>query len=162
TPVEIAVVDVADADELGPRQVEHARRPFDLARDLMLRATVFRLGPERHVVLLQVHHIAVDGWSVDVLYAEISELSDAARGVRAHEASPYIVLLAAFGTLLYRAGGSDEILVGTPSANRGAAEFEPLIGYFNNTLVMRLRLNGNPTFAQLLERVRTTVLDASD
>jgi non-ribosomal peptide synthetase component F len=73
-----------------------------------------------------------------------------------------MVLLAAFGTLLYRAGGADDVLVGTPSANRVSAEFESLIGFFTNTLVLRLRLGANPTFAELLDRVRTTTLEAFD
>ncbi len=247
--VELEVVDLGHLDgpardaELRRLERGHARRPFDLARDLMLRATVFRLGPGRHVLLLQPHHIAVDGWSVEILFSDLSELyaaertgrapalaplearySDFARWqrervsgarrdrdvaywrrqlagardtpplpadrprppeqtfegenlvvtlpprlaqavldvARAHQATPYMVLLAAFATLLYRAGGHDDILVGTPSANRGSAEFEPLVGYFTNTLVLRLRLGGNPGFADLLDRVRAIALEAFD
>jgi non-ribosomal peptide synthetase component F/acyl carrier protein len=242
---DLTVVEVADGDaaseELRRLQRQHARRPFDLATDATLRASVFRLGPRRHVVLLQPHHISVDGWSVDILFSELSELYEAERTGRPHtlaplgrryldfarwqreqagsprreddvgywrrqlagardtpplrpdrprpaeqtfegatlvvdfppslaeavtevararQVTPYMVLLAAFGVLLQRSGGSDDILVGTPTANRGLAEFEPLIGYFANTLALRVRLGGNPTFSELLERVRSTTLEA--
>ena len=74
--------------------------------------------------------------------------------------TPYMLLLAAFATLLYRETGQDDMLVGGPSANRGRAEFEGLIGFFANTLVTRVQLRGNPTFRELLARVRRTVLEA--
>ena len=51
-----------------------ARRPFDLQRDLMLRGLVVRLGPREQVLLLVMHHIASDGWSVGILLQEISDL----------------------------------------------------------------------------------------
>jgi amino acid adenylation domain-containing protein len=69
-------------------------------------------------------------------------------------------LLAAFNVLLQRYSGQDDILVGTPIANRNHVEIERLIGFFVNTLVMRTDLSGDPTFAQLLERVRKTALSA--
>ena len=53
--------------------VEEARRPFDLSRDLMLRATVFRLHAEQHILLLMMHHIASDGWSMGILVRELTE-----------------------------------------------------------------------------------------
>ena len=56
---------------------EEAQRPFDLARDVLLRATLLRLGPEDHVLLLTMHHIASDGWSVGILTREVAALYEA-------------------------------------------------------------------------------------
>lgn len=74
-------------------------------------------------------------------------------------ASLFTTLLAAFQTLLYRYTGQDDIVVGSPIANRSRPEIEGLIGCFTNTLVLRSDFAGNPTFRTLLHRVRTTVLD---
>jgi amino acid adenylation domain-containing protein/FkbM family methyltransferase len=220
---------------------EHARRPFDLARESPLRVTVFRLAPAEHVILFQPHHVAFDARAVEVLYREFGEIHDALRARRpavlpelplqygdfaiwqrerlqgellaskldfwrahlagaptvlqlpidnrrpdfqtfegasqmielgqelagavrdagrAMDVTPYMVLLAAFGTLLYRRSGQDDILVGGPMANRDRPEFEDVIGFFANTIVVRVRLGGNPTFATLLERVRESVLQS--
>ena len=73
-------------------------------------------------------------------------------------ATPYIVLLAAFATLLYRESGQDDILFGGPMANREQPGFENLIGFFANTIVVRVRLDGNPSFSDLVARVRESVL----
>jgi amino acid adenylation domain-containing protein len=243
--VELPVIDLSELagekqeDELARLLTEHARRPFDLARELMLRTTLFRLGPETHVILFAPHHVAFDAWAVEVLYHEISELYAAAlerrdpqlpelplqyrdfaawqrdrlRGEllrneldfwRKHLAgaptvtqlptdrpraavqtfegrthhfvldrelaeavrelcgatgvTPYMLLLAAFGTLLYRASGQDDIMFGGPMANRQRPGLEHLIGFFANTVVVRVRLGGNPTFDELLTRVRDSVL----
>jgi amino acid adenylation domain-containing protein len=225
--------------ELERRLLEHARRPFDLAAEAMLRTTLFELAPEEHVVLLAPHHIAFDAWAVEVLYRELGELyaarlegrvaalpeltlhcSDFASWQRerlqgsllegeldfwrSHLAgaptvtrlpadrprpaepsfdgatyrfaldaelagavrelcartgvTPYMLLLAAFATLLYRSSGEDDILFGGPMANRQMAGIENLIGFFANTVVVRVRLAGNPTFEELLGRVRDSVL----
>ena len=74
----------------------------------------------------------------------------------------FMVLLAAFQVLLARYAGQDDVAVGTPLANRNHAETEPLIGFFLNTLVLRTDLSGDPSFAELLRRVRETTLDAYD
>ncbi|MEU8531399.1 amino acid adenylation domain-containing protein, partial [Streptomyces sp. NPDC048629] len=71
-----------------------------------------------------------------------------------------MTLLAAFNVLLGRYAGTDDVVVGTPIANRNRAETEGLIGFFVNTLVMRTDLSGDPTFAELLARVRETALGA--
>src|SRR6185503_3034371 len=63
-------------------------------------------------------------------------------------------------TLLYRYSGQPDFAVGTPVAGRTSAELEGLIGFFVNTLVMRSDLSGNPTFLELLARVRETALEA--
>jgi len=87
------------------------------------------------------------------------DLTQAVRATcAATEVTPYMLLLAAFATLLYRAGGQDDILLGGPMANRQLAGIEHLIGFFANTVIVRTRLDGNPTFAELLTRVRDSVL----
>jgi amino acid adenylation domain-containing protein len=72
----------------------------------------------------------------------------------------YMTLLAAFKTLLYRYSGSDDIVVGSFSAGRNRPEIEGLIGFFLNTLVLRTDMSGNPSFQQLLLRVREVTLEA--
>jgi hypothetical protein len=242
-PFELPLVDVAGDNELRRLFREHARRPFELERDPMLRGTLFRLGEQEQVLLLQTHHVAVDAWSVEILFRDLAELYAAAVGRRApqlpelplqysdfavwqrarlegrrlqdevrfwraslagaptflplptdrprprvqrfegavHEVAlgaevaqaliaaghdeavtPYMFLLATFSTLLYRVTGQDDILLGGPFANRARPEFQQLIGYFANTLVVRTRLGGNPTFRELLSRVRETTVELLD
>lgn len=72
----------------------------------------------------------------------------------------FMTLLAAFQVLLYRLSGQDDISTGTPIAGRDRLETEGLIGLFINTLVMRTDLSGNPTFSEVLKRVRNVSLDA--
>ncbi len=216
------------------------RGAFDLSADGMLRAGLARLGDEEWVLAITLHHIAADGWSLDVmdrelesLYAGFSTGSPAAlpplslqysdysewqrrwlsgevldgqlahwrerlrdlsplelpadrprparlsyRGelqrfdlpaelvtalkalARQHNATLYMVLLAAFQVLLMRYSGQEDIAVGTPVAGRNRPELEGLIGFFVNTLVMRGDLGGNPRFGDLLARTRQHALDA--
>ncbi|NCS46535.1 MAG: amino acid adenylation domain-containing protein [Microcystis aeruginosa BK11-02] len=75
-------------------------------------------------------------------------------------ATLFMTLLAALNTLLFRYSGQDDILIGTPTANRNRQEIEPLIGFFVNTLVLRNSLEGNPTFSALLQQARNVVLEA--
>src|SRR6266566_38334 len=72
----------------------------------------------------------------------------------------FMTLLAAFAVVLGRYCGVDDVVVGAPVANRNRAETEDLIGFFINTLVMRTDLSGDPSFAELLGRVRDTALAA--
>jgi amino acid adenylation domain-containing protein len=72
----------------------------------------------------------------------------------------FMTLLAAYQTLLFRYTGQDDICVGSPIANRNRAEIEDLIGYFVNILVLRTDLSGNPSFQELLKRVREVTLGA--
>ncbi|MEW6742820.1 MAG: amino acid adenylation domain-containing protein [Planctomycetota bacterium] len=72
----------------------------------------------------------------------------------------YMALLAGYATLLLRYTGQEDIVVGSPVANRGRPELEGLIGCFMNPLPVRLDLSGNPTFRELLSRVRRSTLDA--
>jgi len=227
--------------ELGTLLHDLAREPFDLGRDLMLRATLFHLAPDEHVLLLRLHHIAADGFSDAVLNADLSaayaayragrepdlphlpiryadyalwernrlageELErllaywtgqlegappllalptdrprpavqrhegahrpvalDAALGdglaalARAEGATFFMAALAAFATLLYRRSGQDDIVVGSPIATRTAVELQTLVGFFTNTLALRLRFGGNPTFREAIRRAREVALGA--
>ena len=83
-----------------------------------------------------------------------------ARLARSRRMTPYMVMLAAFGVLLHRYSGQDDIAVGSPIAGRVRPEVEDLIGMFVNTVVMRLDLGSDPSFASLLERVSTTAREA--
>jgi len=243
-------IDLLDLSELAeserePRMLElaaeEARKPFDLTRPPLLRASLVRLGPEEHVLLLTVHHIVSDGWSQGVLVREVgklyqafsegaespleelpvqyadfaqwrrnwmagdvldqhlaywrrqlagdlpvldlptdrprpevqsfhgatlttilpSALSEALSSVcRREGVTLFMLLLAAFKTLLYRYTGQDEIVIGAPIANRNNIETENLIGFFVNTLVLRTDLSGDPCFPELLARVRKVTFEA--
>ena len=226
--------------EVQRLMVEESRRPFDLARGPLLRAGLLRLSAREHILLLTMHHIVSDGWSIGVLIREMVALQEAIsagkpsslpelpvqyadyadwqrrwlqgetleaqlaywrgqlagaavlelptdhprpaaqsfRGARKElllgkemtaalktlsqreGATLFMVLLAAFQTLLHRYTGQNDISVGTPIANRNRAEIEGLIGFFVNTLVMRTDFSGDPSFLALLGRVREVALDA--
>ncbi|MFD8818663.1 amino acid adenylation domain-containing protein, partial [Streptomyces sp. NPDC059627] len=88
-------------------------------------------------------------------------VSDGLRGVaREGGATVFMVLLAAFGVVLGRYADTNDVVVGSPVANRNRAETEDLIGFFVNTLVMRMDLSGDPSFAGLVGRVREVALGA--
>lgn len=94
-------------------------------------------------------------------FAFSKELTDSLKGLaRQAEVTLYMVLLAAFKTLLFRLTGKDDLVIGAPIAGRNRPELEPLIGCFINTLVLRTDLSGNPRFLELLSRVRETTLAA--
>ena len=216
-----------------------ARRPFDLERGPLIRAMAMQLGPREHVLLLTMHHIVADGWSVGVLLKELRtcydalsrgrpsplgelpiqygdyavwqrtwlqgealqqqlrywrqqlggspislelptdwprpsqrrslgsyetlalspELTAALRALTEREGvTLFVLVLAAWQLLLSRWSGQDDICVGTPVAGRSRTETEGLIGFFLNNLVMRTRLDGDPSFRQLLGRARETAL----
>ena len=88
------------------------------------------------------------------LIERLNELS------RRERVTLYMTLLAAFQTLLSRYTGQDDIVVGTPIANRNHTGIEGLIGFFVNTLVLRTDLSGNPSFRELLQRVKAVALGA--
>ncbi len=95
-------------------------------------------------------------------FFELSEnLSNQLRVLSKQEGSTFfMIFLTAFKILLFRYSGQDDIITGTPVANRNHVEFEKLVGLFINMLVLRSDLSGNPTFKELLARVRKTSLDA--
>ena len=72
-----------------------------------------------------------------------------------------VILLAAFKTLLYRYSGQDDFIIGYPTSNRGFVELKGLIGCFLNNLILRVNLSSNPTFRELLGRVRQIMLEAN-
>jgi acyl transferase domain-containing protein len=224
--------------ELGRQD---AARLFDMERGPVFRASLIRRRIDVHVLLICIHHIAADGWSLYPMVKElISHYEAYAKGERlilpdlpvqyldyavwqrewiqgpvleeqseywrrqlsgapalialpvdrsrsaarssqgAHKsvyftldlrdglvalsqregATLFMTLLAAFKTLLYRLSAQDDIVVGTNVANRRRVELEGLIGFFVNNLVLRTSLAGNPTFRELLARVREVCLAA--
>ena len=223
---------------------EEALGPFDLSTGPLVRARLLRLAKlprEEHVLLLSLHHIVSDGWSMGVLVREVAtlyaayaigaesplkelslqygdyavwqrewlqgevldqqlsywrkqlagappvlelpadrprpqvqtfrgaalpfklskELAQELRALSRREGvTLYMTLLAGLQTLLARYTGQEDISTGTPIANRRRGEIENLIGFFVNTLVLRTDVSGNPTFRELLQRVRETALNA--
>ena len=221
--------------------LEEAQRPFDLARGPLLRVTLLWLSDIDYVLLVVMHHIVSDGWSIGVFIQEVAALYEAfstgepsslpelpvqygdfalwqrqwlqgqileeqlsywkrqldgelpvlelptdrprpaiqtLKGARHFFTLPvtlskrlkalseqegvtlFMLLLAAFQTLLYRYTGQTDILIGSPIANRNRPETETLIGSFVNTLILRTNLSGNPRFRELLDRVRDVTLQA--
>jgi amino acid adenylation domain-containing protein/FkbH-like protein len=220
---------------------EIARR-FDLLSDnAVLRASLVRLADEEYALIIILHHIAGDGWSIGLVIKELSELyrahavgeastlpelslqyadyaywqnrqlqgeayeellsywtrqldgmpytlelpTDYPRPLtpvgrvnkerltltpamvgdlnelsRREGVSLYILLLAAYKTMLYRHAGLEDILVWADIANRHHAELEGVIGYLSNEIVFRTKLSGDLTFRELLERVREMALGA--
>ncbi|WCN02033.1 non-ribosomal peptide synthetase [Streptomyces sp. M92] len=218
---------------------------FDLTVDVPLRATLFVLGPQEHVLLLSFHHIAVDGWSFEPLRRDLSaayrsrlagetptwpdlpvryadyaqwqrELADgdddgmlaeqldywltaledlpaqialpadrprsttSYRGGRVpfhldaelhqrltdlgreHQATLFMLLHAGLSALLTRLGAGTDLPIGAPVAGRTDTALDDLVGFFVNTLVLRTDTSGEPTFRELVERVRATDLAAFD
>ncbi|MCK9874154.1 condensation domain-containing protein, partial [Nocardiopsis dassonvillei] len=214
--------------------------PFDLADGPVLRARAVRLGPLSHMLLVVVHHIAVDGWSAGVLVDDLSDFyragadadgpgepvvqyadfaawqrarldgERAGRGLEywlrqladlpalelpldrprpevwdpegasvefeigaelagrveawgaAHGATAFMSYLACFQVLVRSYTGQDDFAVGTPVAGRDHREVERTLGVFLNTLPLRADLSGAPSFRELLERTRETVIEAFD
>lgn len=220
---------------------KEAQQPFDLERGFLLRTSLLQLSEEEYVLLLIMHHIVSDGWSIGVLARELAaiyealsagnqpqlpelpvqyadfaiwqrnwlcgevlqtqlaywkqqlegappllelpadrprppiqtsegatqslvlseELTAALKNLSQREdVTLFMTLLAAFKALLYRYTGQTDLLVGSPIANRNRAEIEGLIGVFVNTLVLRTDVSGDPTFRELLQRLREVTLGA--
>jgi hypothetical protein len=95
------------------------------------------------------HHFALPG-----LAQGVRELA------RAEGATPFMVLLAAFSAALNRWSGLDDLVFGSPIANRDRTEIEHLIGFFSNTFVLRVKADGDPAFAELVKRARAMALAA--
>ncbi|MGV2831530.1 amino acid adenylation domain-containing protein [Myxosarcina sp. GI1(2024)] len=220
---------------------ELAQQPFDLSSKALIRAKYARIGNKDHNLIIVLHHIVADGWSIGVLLEELialyekfaegklsplSELpiqykdfvswqrkgfsserlqgslaywkqklqgelpvlnlptdrprppvqtfkGDRAKLVlastlkqkledlsRQQGVTLFMTLLTAFKVLLYRYTGQTDIIVGSPIANRSKAQIEQLIGFFVNVLVLRTDLSGDLSFLDLLERVKSTALEA--
>ncbi|MEH2172557.1 amino acid adenylation domain-containing protein [Nostoc sp.] len=229
--------------EIATQQLvqKQAIQGFNLANEPLVRATLVVLSETEHALLVYIHHIVSDGWSMGVFMQELASLynaysqdqpsplaplpiqyadfaiwqrqwlqgdvlqsqlsywqqqladaptllslpTDRPRGAvqtyhgayqaialskelsialkqlsQKESVTLFMTLLTAFQILLWRYSGQDDICIGTPIANRNRAEIEGLIGFFINTLVLRTRLDGNPSFKQLLSRVREVALSA--
>ncbi|WP_420126163.1 amino acid adenylation domain-containing protein [Longimicrobium sp.] len=245
-----AVLELTDLSGLAPEERdaearrlagEAVQRLFDLRTGPLFRTSLLRLAADDHVLVLAMHHVVTDGWSMGVLFGELSALyqafargeasplpelpvqyadyavwqrgwlsgevlerqiewwrerldgappvlelgtdrprqmtpgrrvgrvfrplpAETAEGVRAlarrEGATLYMVLLTALDVLLARWSGQEDVVVGTPVANRTRRETEGLIGFFVNTLALRTDLSGNPSFQALLGRVREATLGA--
>ena len=220
---------------------EETARPFDLTRGPLLRLALAKLDEEVHVLVLTMHHIVSDGWSIGIALGELvagynavvgedspplhdlpvqyadfaawqrqylsgpvlekqlefwrAELRDspvlinlptdrprpplrsfhgARQAVsistepgnalkeiaRSERATLFMTLLTAFQLLLACLSGDDDIVVGSPTAGRNRPETENLIGYFVNTVVLRTKVAGDPSFREVLRHVRDTALKA--
>ncbi|MBC8030243.1 MAG: amino acid adenylation domain-containing protein [Pyrinomonadaceae bacterium] len=228
--------------EAHRRLGQEARRTFDLSSGPMIRAALLRLQDDEHILLLTMHHIVTDGWSVGLLQRELMALYEAFANdkpsplaelpvqypdfacwqrewfqgdvyqsqlrywkerfktlppvlelptdhprplIQAHTtfrgtkrklklsreltrqlrevcqkegATLFMVLLAAYQVLLHRYTGEEDIVVGSPIAGRCMEETENLIGLFVNALALRTDLSGDPTFRELLARVKEVAL----
>ncbi|HMY16702.1 MAG TPA: amino acid adenylation domain-containing protein, partial [Polyangium sp.] len=230
-----------DASRIQACIAEEVRRPFDLTRGPLMRAMLYRLSEREHVLLLVMHHIVSDGWSMNVFVREISTLyrafcggkpsplpalpvqyadyaawqrqwltgktlerqieywkerlagapaaielptdkprppGQSHRGASIPLALPrdlsnalvrlgqsegatlFMTLLGAFAILLSRYTGQDDIVIGSPIANRTRPEVEGLIGFFVNTLALRIQLSRQSTFRTLLAQIREETLGA--
>jgi amino acid adenylation domain-containing protein len=133
---------LADQLSFWKRQLEGAPAVLELPADRPRPAVLGQEGGSENFVVPQE------------LFKSLTKLSHR-EGV-----TPFMTLFAAFLILLYRYSGEVDLVVGTPIANRNRAETEHLIGLFVNTLVLRTSLAGEPTFCELLRRVREVALDA--
>ncbi|MEV6824081.1 amino acid adenylation domain-containing protein [Amycolatopsis sp. NPDC051102] len=232
--------DVRAPEDVERELLAEVQRPFDLARGPVFRATVFELGADHHLLVLVLHHIVTDGWSMGVLADELGRLYSAAVGGAVAELPPlplryadfaawqrdrlagpelddriaywerqlagvpalelptdrprppvrgtagathrctvpaavtarladlgrergatlFMTLIAATQVLFARYTGQRDIALGTVTAGRSWDELAGLVGFFVNTVVIRSRLDGDPSFAGFLTDVRSTVLDA--
>ncbi|ORA06880.1 condensation domain-containing protein, partial [Mycobacterium arosiense] len=233
-------------DRLGERMTAAAQYAFDLASESPLHTELFTVSDDEHMLVVAVHHIAADGWSITpfardlgvayasrcagrapdwappaVQYADytlwqrayLGEVDDSdsriaaqldywteelaglperlqlptdrpypqvadhrgarlaadwsaelqqqvQRVAREHNATPFMVIQAAFAAVLSTISASDDVAVGFPIAGRPDPVLDELIGFFVNTLVLRVDVAGNPTFADLLAQVRRRSLAA--
>jgi hypothetical protein len=119
------------------------------------RTPILELPTDRPRFAVQTFRGARQSFIVPkALSVEIKALS------RRNRVTLFMTLVAAFQTLLSRYAGQEDIPIGAPIANRSRVEIEGLIGFFANTLVLRTDLSGNPTFQELLSRVREVALGA--
>src|SRR5689334_7770168 len=231
----------AAGQELEALMAEEALTRFDLTEGPLIRGRLIHLGDEEYTLLVTMHHIVSDGWSMRVLVRELStlynafqrgetdplpalpiqyadyavwqrhwltgelleaqteywrrtlagapallelpldharpaeqnhagafidvvleeKLVSALKGLgRRHGTTLFMTLLSGWALLLARLSGQQDLVIGTPVANRGRVEIEGLIGFFVNTLALRLDVSGGPTVGELLGRVKRQTLGA--
>jgi len=231
----------ANEREVAAQQaiVQEIQQPFNLERGSLLRITLLQLDESEYVLVINLHHIVFDEWSIAILLRELEllysafstgkpsplpelsiqyadfahwqrqwmqgevlesqlsywrsqlqnlspleldncshlnkrsgrgatrllelpkDLSDALLALSQQEGTTlFMTLLAAFQVLLYRYTGQTDIAIGSPISNRNRRELEDLIGFFANSLVLRTDLSGNPSFRELLGRVRQVAVEA--
>jgi hypothetical protein len=130
------------------RQLAYWRAQLD-------RAPVLELPTDRPRPAVQTF----DGASIQFTLPR--ELGDRLHGLAREEGvTRFQLLLSAFAALLHQITGAEDVLIGSPVANRNRRELEDLIGFFVNTVILRVNLSGRPTFRELLRRVRQTTLEA--
>src|SRR6185369_1803648 len=118
-------------------------------------APVLELPADRARLAVPSYSGAYESFELDQdLTTALNDLS------RRLDATLFMTLFSAWQALLHRYSGQSDVVVGTPIANRHQAETEDLIGFFVNMLALRTDLGGNSTFAELVERVRETALEA--
>jgi hypothetical protein len=124
-------------------------------RTLAGAPAVLELPTDRRRPVQQDHAGALVALELDdKLTARLKALS------RRHGTTLFMTLLAGWAALLARLSGQDDVVIGTPVANRSRTEVEPLIGFFVNTLALRLDLSESPTVGELLQRVKARTLEA--
>ncbi len=162
-----------EADPLSPLNVQYAdyavwQRRWLSGDVLGAQASYWQEALSGAPVLLELpwDHArpAVQDHRGDAVPFELdAELSAKLRALsRRHGTTLFMTLLSAWGALLSRLTGQSEVVIGTPVANRTRPEIEGLIGFFVNTLALRLDYSGAPTVAEVLERVKTVALSAQE
>ena len=118
--------------------------------------------PERLELPTDRSRPAMQTFEAEVCQVELSgeQVKKLKRVSRENQATLYMTLLSGFGVLMSRYSGQDDIVVGSPIANRQEAQLEGMIGFFVNSLVMRVKVKGEGSFRQLLSEVRKTALGA--
>ncbi|TMR91447.1 non-ribosomal peptide synthetase/MFS transporter [Nonomuraea basaltis] len=137
------------------RGLEPSRRDLDFWRDRLAGLEPLDLPTDRPRPPERTYTGAAHMFSLNPEVA-----AGLARLGREHRATPYMVMLAALAALLGRYAGASDVAVGSPVAGRQVPELDGVIGCFVNMLTMRVDLTGDPTFAELLDRVRNVTLDA--
>ena len=134
---------------------QRLERLVDYWRQTLMGVPVLELPTDHPRPALQ--SFAGAGESLEIGAPTVAALRELCR---AQSVTMFMALLAAFGVLLSRYSGQDDVVVGTPHANRNRSEVEPLIGYFVNMLPVRMDLSGDPSFVELLGRVKTATMGA--
>jgi amino acid adenylation domain-containing protein len=133
-----------------------------LARDVEYWKKQLRGIPEQLELPRDRPRQAMQTYKADYCSASLSarQVNAVKHLSQANQATLYMTLLSAFAVLLGRYSGQDDIVVGSPIANRREAQLEDMVGFFVNSLVMRVRLNPQRSFKNLLDEVRKTALEA--